>query len=600
MGVMRHSKANYGGGDRLKRQIMAARGKMPVDLLVENVRYLDVFTGQFVSGKVAVHDQFIVGIDEDYEAKEVIDGQGRYLVPGFIDSHVHLESSMMIPQRFEEAVLPCGTTSVVWDPHEIANVWGQEGIRWAIEASEGLLLDVFIMAPSCVPSTSPVMGFETSGAELLAEHLKEFVNHPRVLGLAEMMNFPGLLSGDDDIMAKLSMFAGGPRDGHCPGLSGKDLNAYGTAGICSCHESTTLEEAKEKLRKGIHVWIREGSCAKDADKLLPLINPYTSATAGLCSDDRNPLDIAEDGHINRIIDIALSQGIAPEDIFRTASFGPARNYQLMDRGAIAPGYLADMVLCQPKAGKWLNGVQIDRVFKKGRCSQRYLQDIEIRPDHSQAASSPRKNMHMPDPSPQQLRIDVSAERVKASVIGVRPGQIVTDHLRFDMEATSTGLQSDLSRDILKIAVFERHHNSGNVSVGFVHGFGLKRGAIATTVNHDSHNVIAVGASDEAIVAAVAELKRMDGGIVVYAGPGHIQSLALPIGGLMTGESPAFIAERLKTLKSLANEIGCKLEEPFLTLSFLALPVIPSLKITDRGLVDVDQFRLVTVASFAGQ
>ncbi len=599
---MGRKKAAYADEAELASRIAAARGKAPADLVVRNAQWLDVFSGRFEHGDVAVLGDTIVGVGDAYDlAREVVDAKGAYLVPGFIDAHVHLESSLMTPARFQQAVLPCGTTAVIWDPHEIANVRGAEGIAWALAASEGLDLDVFIMVPSCVPSTTPALGLETSGAELGPAQLAPFRGHPRVLGLAEMMNFPGLLGGDPDVLTKLTDFKDMKRDGHCPGLTGKDLNAYGTAGIHSCHESTALPEAREKLRKGIHVLIREGSCAKDADTLLPLLDAYTSAVLSFCSDDRNPADIAAEGHISCIVGKALRAGHRPEDVFRAASFAPARIYGLEDRGAIAPGYRADFVLVTPIGDDFKRGVTLGDTYKNGRrvdaVQLKAVADARRTPAHG-------RNLRLgPVPlSAATLAIKAgpgAAGAHKARVIGVIPRQILTRPLVATVRSEQGLLLADLAQDVLKITVIERHHATGNHATGFVQGFGLKHGAFATSINHDSHNIIAVGSSDAAILRAVAKLRAIDGGIVVVAesGPeaGAEECLALPIGGLMTDADPADVTAALHRLKRLAGAIGCALEEPFLQLSFLALPVIPALKITDRGLVDVSEFRLVTVA-----
>lgn len=586
------SKTAYPDAQSLGRAIAQARGARPADRVIRNVQVLDVFSGRFMRTDIAWADGRIVGLGSGYSAAEELDAEGLYAVPGFIDAHVHIESSLMTPARFQEAVLPRGTTSVIWDPHEIANVWGAAGIQWALDSSEGLALDVFVMVPSCVPSTSQEQGLESSGARLLAADIKDFREHPRVLGLAEMMNFPGLLNEDAEVMQKLLDFQHLRRDGHCPGLSGKDLNAYAVAGIHSCHESTTLAEAEEKLSKGIHVLIREGSCAKDAAALIPLINPFSSATLALCSDDRNPLDIIEQGHISCIIEMALKQGKSPEEVFRTASYGAARVYGLEDRGALAPAYWADLCLVRPRDGQWQHGFEIVKVFKRGaEVHADQLKSIE-----QNRPGPARKNMNLPPPELSDLVLRAPAGRLvaEAHVIEVIPQKILTHHLKAELKVEGGEVKADPSRDILKIAVFERHHARGRHATAFVQGFGIKSGAIATSINHDAHNMICVGSSEELMLAAMQELIRIDGGIVVRSQEGEWARLALPIAGLMTPISPEEVAIQLKALQRLARKIGCTLAEPFLQLSFLALPVIPALKITDRGLVDVLRFAKVPV------
>ena len=582
----------------LQERVKVARGDRPAAMVIRNSQWLDVFTGRWQKGDVAVFDGVIVGVSEAYDADVVVDGSGCYLVPGFIDAHVHIESSMMTPRQFVKAVLPKGTTSVMWDPHEIANVKGVSGIKWALEASEGLPIEFFVMVPSCVPSTSGNLQLESSGAELLAKDIEQFARHPRVLGLAEMMNWPGLVHGDPEVMAKLVAFQEKKRDGHCPGLSGKALNAYGVAGIHSCHESTTKAEAREKLSKGIHVLIREGSCAKDADELLPLLDAWSSATLGYCSDDRNPLDIEETGHLDCIINKALVAGLDPIAAFRAASFAPARIYGLDDRGAIAPGYRADMVLVKPVAGNsdFSKGITVNKVWRGGTESSLLLAAVE-KSKNPVLAFADEKNLNIKSAQikPEDFTIPATkSSQTKVRVIGVRPNQIVTDPLIRDAAVISGYIQADATKSLNKISVIERHHGSGKMATALVEGLELKSGAIATSINHDCHNVIVTGSSDDLMAKAVDELRKIDGGIVVVSSDGFCESLALPLGGLMTHEEPEVVAHKLRGLKQLAKKIGCPLEEPFLQLSFLALPVIPSLKITDRGLVDGTTFQVITV------
>lgn len=575
----------------LHRRIDIARGLKPAELVLRGAHWLDVFSGLWREGDIAIADGVIVGVGDSYQGDETIDAQGMYVVPGFIDSHVHIESSMMTPDQFARAVLPRGTTTVFWDPHEITNVKGIAGLNWALESTEHLQLDVFVMVPSCVPSTSRAAGFETSGAELTAKDLAPYAQHPRVLGLAEMMNWPGLLAGDEDVLTKLWNFQGHRRDGHCPGLKGKDLNAYAVAGIHSCHESTTASEADEKLSKGIHLLIREGSCAKDADRLLPLLNARSAVAIGFCSDDRNPLDIEDDGHLDCIVNKALRAGHDAEDVFRSASYAAAKMYGLENRGALAPGYVADLVLVQQnKTGSWVDGIQVKTVFKSGKPIQ------TAQSKSKSSAPFPGKNLNLKSPqiTESDFKMPHTARDAACLVIGVRPGQIITDRVSARLPVKNGGVCADLSQDILKIAVFERHNRTGHQSVALVKGMGLKSGAIATSINHDCHNIIVTGSTDALMAKAVQELIALDGGIVVVAEGGMTESLTLPIGGLMTDREPAEVSKTLRRLKSLARQCGCTLEEPFLQLSFLALPVIPTLKITDRGLIDGEAFKMVSV------
>jgi adenine deaminase len=588
-------KTHHRSSEELAAHIRVARGLEPADLVIKQTRFLDVYTGAFLPGDVAVYRGRIVGTQQAYRGRRELDGSSLMVVPGFIDAHVHIESSLLTPARFQQAVLPSGTTTVIWDPHEIANVRGVDGLRWALAATEGLDLDVFVMLSSCVPSTSPERELETSGAELHADDLTALCGHPRVLGLAEMMNYPGLLGGEPDVLRKLLAFQGRRLDGHCPGLRGRELNAYGTAGIHSCHESTTLDEAREKLQKGFHVLIREGSCAKDADALLSLLDDYSSAVVGLCSDDRNPADIACEGHINWIVDKALRAGHKPEVVFRAAGFAAARAYGLEDRGVVAPGFLADVCLVRPKeSGRWSSGLAVEAVYKRGRLVEPAALEAASVSSRTQALAGLGSNLRLAACTEADFQVPaapgLSQQRVR--VIGVRRRQIVTDALEAAVPVSAGRVRMDLDQDIVKIAVFERHRGTGRRSVGFVKGFGLRRGAIATSINHDSHNAIVIGADEAVMAAALNRLREIDGGIVVASDATSHEALPLPIGGLMCERAPDEVAASLERLRGFAKTLGCTLEEPFIQLSFLALPVIPSLKITDRGLVDVEQFRLV--------
>ena len=556
-----------------------ARGDIPADTVFKNGGFLDVFQGCFVQGDVAIYGSEIAGISDPYSGKSEVDLDGDFLVPGFIDAHVHIESSLMVPAQFEQTVLPFGTTSVIWDPHEIANVWGKDGIQWALDCAEKLSLDAFVMVPSCVPSTSPELKLETSGASLNAKDIASFRDHKLVLGLAEMMNFPGLLGEEPDITTKMTDYSGLKRDGHCPGLSGHDLNAYAASGIHSCHESVTIAEAREKLSKGIHTLIREGSCAKDAHELLGIVNAYTSSVVSLCSDDRNPSDIYTEGHINFIVNLGLEKGLSPEDIFRVASFSTARTYGLFDRGAVAPGYLADLVRVRKRNKSWQAGFDVVAVYKGGELVE---QKGRVAPTIKRLR---QKNLNIKPVTPSRFHVPKGSSN-QYRVIEVIPNQILTNELNESLVPTEGDVLADPRRDLLKISVLERHHGTQLGYVGFVKGFGLKKGAISTSINHDSHNIICVGTCNRDMAKAVNHLIQLDGGIVVYDEDKGFTSLALPFGGLMTDIEPAEVASRVNNLKAHAQNLGCSLSEPFLQLSFLALPVIPSLKITDQGLIKV--------------
>lgn len=567
--------------------INKARGNQKADLVIKNGFFLDVFNGCFSSGDVAIGNGFIVGIGEDYKGEKIIDADGAYIVPGFIDAHIHIESSLLTPDQFQKLVLPFGTTAVIWDPHEITNVKGARAIQWALDSTQHLCLDVFVMMSSCVPSTNPGLKLETNGATITLKDYLRFQSHPRILGLAEIMNFPAVLNGEKAMIDKLHCFQQKFLDGHCPTLSGKDLNAYIAAGIRSDHESTTLDEAKKKLSKGMHILIREGSCAKDADALLPLLNDYTSSVIAFCTDDSKPDDVINRGHINFIINKALKMGHKPEHVFRAASFAAAQIYHLESLGAIAPSYYADLCLVKPIHHDWKKGMKINAVYKKGRLiTEKTFKKINKNP-------FPEKNVHLETVTLSDIIVKSKhTTKQKVHVTCIHHKQLLTSKLEKTLPVIDNQIIPDLSQDIIKIAVFERHKNSGRHTVGFVNGFQLKQGAIATTINHDSHNVIVIGTNDLAMINAVNLLIKIDGGIVVVDDQGNNIQLRLPIGGLMTNALPSTVIEKLNALKKRVKKMGCSLEEPFLQLSFLSLPVIPSLKITDRGLIDTDLFKKI--------
>ncbi|MGZ3686916.1 MAG: adenine deaminase [Bdellovibrionota bacterium] len=557
----------------LQRRIDAAQGRVDCDLLIRGIRYLDVFSCEWRVGELGIIDGVIVGVEPGLKARQTLDAKGAQVVPGFIDAHVHLESSLMIPRDFERAVLPKGTTTAICDPHELANVLGVRGIQYFLESASRLNLDLRVMLSSCVPATT----METNGGgTITAQDLLPLAGHPRALGLAEMMNMPGVLHGDKEVLAKLEAFSAHPIDGHCPLLRGQALSAYAAAGISSCHETSQLEEAREKLRKGIAVWIREGSVAKDLDALAPLLTLATSTSLGFCTDDRNPLDIATEGHLDHLIRGAIKKGALPEVAYRAASWSVARHYGL-DRGlgrvgAIAPGYRADLVLLDDS-----QSCAIREVFKSG-VSAKSLPDPQ-----TMDSSGLRGTIRAEAPELSELL----APEGQVHVIGVLEGKIITEHRVERHDAPG----------VARLSVQERYGNSGKPANGYVRGFGENfRGAIASSVGHDSHNLIVVGDRPENMRVALAALIQSGGGFCVVRDGSVIEHLELPYGGLMSDRSPAELRTKLEKLKAASRAIGCALHEPFLQLAFLSLPVIPSLKLTDRGLVDVDRFEIISVRS----
>ncbi|UCG93714.1 MAG: adenine deaminase [Candidatus Aerophobus sp.] len=560
------------------KMIELARGKKEVDIVLKNARLVNVFSGDIHLTNVAVHEGRVIGMG-DYKAKEEIDLEGKYLVPGFFDGHVHLESSMVTPAEFARAVVPSGTTSVIIDPHEIANVMGLDGIRYMLEASRGLPLDVYIMLPSCVPATH----LETSGAKLTSYDLSLLLDNKRVLGLAEMMNFPGVISEDREVLDKIRIAQGKRIDGHAPGLKGKDLCAYIGAGIKSDHECITVKEAKEKLRLGMYIMVREGTAARNLKDLLPLINPDNSRKCFFVTDDRHPQDLLEEGHINSIIKKAVKLGFDPIAAIQMATINTAEYFRLADVGAIAPGYRADMVVL-----KDMENFEIEKVFKNGRLIAENGQILPRKIKKTKVTIRSSMNVDWMGLG----EFNIKAEPGRVRVIQIIPGQIVTRKLIVSPKIEKGKVVADIDRDILKIAVVERHLASGNAGIGLVKGFGLKKGALASSVAHDSHNIIIVGAKDEDMMTAAIEVVKMRGGQVVVSDDEVIASLALPIAGLMTNRPLEEARDKIKRLNQAATELGCRLKEPFMTLSFLTLPPIPELKLTDKGVVDVKKFQIV--------
>ncbi len=564
----------------LAQRITTALGKTPVDLLLKNGRLVNVFEGSIHPASVAVHQGRIVGFG-DYDATETVDLEGRFIAPGFIDGHLHLESSMMAIPEFARNVVPLGTTSVVADPHELANVLGVAGVQYVLDSSDGLPLRVFVMFPSCVPATP----FETSGAILEADDMKPFKDHPRVLGLAEMMNFPGAVAADPGVLAKIEVFKDKVKDGHAPGLTGKELCAYVNASIGSDHECTSLEEAREKLRVGMRIMIREGSAAKNLDALLPLVNEHNSRNCFFVTDDLDPHDILEKGHINNLLRTAIAKGTDPVRAIQMATLNPATYFRLRDLGAVLPGYLADILILDD-----IEKLTIDRVYHSGRLVAE--RGKLVADSVTGGAAKPPPCVNVDWEKVKDLSIEAKGKSV--NIIGVVPGQIWTKCLVEEAPVKDGRVVSDPGRDILKIAVIERHHGTGAFAVGLIRGFGLKRGAIACSVAHDAHNIIVVGVTDEEMMKAAHAVADLGGGMVAVDGSRVTAQLPLPIAGLMSDLPIQEVRAGLDSVVGAAREMGCTLEGPFATLSFMALTPIPELKITDQGLFDSLNFRFASL------
>lgn len=564
----------------LDRRIDQALSREPADLVIRNVEWLSIPTGKIHHGDIAVCGDTIVGTGSGYEGRVEIDGTGLTAVPGFVDAHFHLESSMVTPYEFERCVLPHGTTTAVCDPHEMANVCGAGVIEYFLACAGNMVMDLRVKLSSCVPATA----METSGAVLNADDIVPFKNHPKALGLAEMMNFPGVWSHDPGVMDKLAAFSDQIIDGHAPLVSGKELNAYIAAGIHNCHETTNPAEGEEKLDKGMRVFIRGGSVAKNLQALAPLINPLTAPFLAFCTDDRNPLDIAAEGHIDHMVRAAIGMGIAPELVYRVASWSGAEAFGLCDRGLIAPGFKADIVLLSD-----YRKCEISSVLKDGRPVD----------DERLAARPPAPSVDFARRSVKRAPVSAADFRVRSEtasthVIGLIHNSIITENLEMDLPFEKGEKSALPAGDVLKVAVLERHGRNGNIGLGFVKGFGIQSGAIAGSIGHDSHNLCVVGTSDADMAAAVNALIESDGGQCVVRDGKTVGILKLPLAGLMTDAPHEQLAAELKALREAVRETGCRLDEPFLQLAFLPLPVIPYLKITDRGLVDVSAFQIIGV------
>jgi adenine deaminase len=563
----------------LPRMIAQGAGREAADLVIKNVRLLDLVTGALEVTDIAICEDRIVGTYGDYRGTNEIDGRGKVAVPGFIDTHFHCESSLLTPDNYDRSVTPHGITTSIWDPHEMANVLGTAALQYALDCAETTLMDIRVMLSSCVPSSS----VETSGARLEIEDLLPFRARRQALGLAEFMNFPGVINADAGPIAKLDAFQDGHIDGHAPLLSGLALNAYLSARIRTDHECTSAPEALEKLKKGMAVLIREGSVTKDLQALAPLISADTSSFMAFCTDDRNPIEVHEQGHLDYSIRTAISLGAPIHHAYRIASHSAARIFGLRDRGFIGPGWRADIVLLDDLAGCRVNSVIIGGklVDEAAFAARRIVAPVGL------------SSMKARRVSAADFRI-LSNRGPSTPVIGVAPRRVITDHLTRDLPMNGSEKLIDLDQDVVKVAVIERHGKNGNIGRGFVSGFGMKRGAIASSVGHDSHNISVVGASDADMAVAVNRLAEIGGGYVVAKGGNVVAELALPVAGLMSLKSADETRKPLLALKAAALFLGCINEEPFQQVAFLPLPVIPHLKITDMGVVDVFKQRILPV------
>jgi len=563
----------------LDEMIKYARGEKQADLLLTNASIVNVFSGEIFPGSIAVADGYIAGFGS-YPAKRVVDMKGRFVAPGFIDAHVHIESSMSRPTEFARCVVARGTTTAVADPHEIANVLGTGGIQYMIDSSKDQPMNIYFTLPSCVPATD----METSGAKLGTDDLLPFMDNSRIIALAEMMNFPGVIYRDNEVLRKIESMKKQrkPVDGHAPGLTGRDLYAYISAGILSDHECTTEKEAKEKLNAGMHIMIREGTGAKNLKQLLPVVNHRTARRIMWCTDDRHPHDILEEGHIDFIVRSAIRMGLDPVVAIQMATINPADYFGLNNVGAIAPGRQADLVVFSD-----IKNPVIEEVYFRGNLA---AEEGKILPEIEKPAPVDIKssmNVKIDD-----IDFSIPADAQHARVIELISNQIITGQSIIEVAVTGNSAVSDIKRDILKIAVIERHKGTGNTGKAFVKGFGLKQGALASSVAHDSHNIIIVGTNDEDMKTALGAVVKMGGGLAATCNGKILAGLPLPIAGLMSMQPVKTVKEKLDNLIGISRNFGSSLKDPFMTLSFLALPVIPELKITDKGLVDVAKFSIV--------
>ncbi len=557
-----------------QRLIAVAAGREKADLVLKNAKYLNVFSNEFLSGDIAVANGLIAGVGK-YDGKTEIDVSGKLVLPGFIDAHIHLESSMVTPAEFAKAVVAHGTTTVITDPHEITNVMGIDGVEYMIQASQNLPIDVHFMMPSCVPATE----IDESGAELDCKDIDLYLDNKKVLGLAEMMNYVGVINGDKNVLSKIVTSQAHHKkiDGHAPELSGNDLNAYIAAGVYSDHECSTFENALEKLRKGQFIMIREGTAAHNLKALMPLLTQQYYSRCMFATDDKHPSDLLYGGHIDYIVKQALKNGADPIVALKTATHHAARYFLLNNKGAIASGYLADIVVVNN-----LEDFNVETVFKRGKLVfDGEVKDFSAPTVDEKLAEKCFDTFHLDSVTPSSFKVDG-----KLGLIGLVGGELLTRNL-------GTADKVDVENDILKIACIERHKGTNHIGVGYVKGYSLKSGAVATSVAHDSHNIITVGCNDDDIAVAVNAIKDSKGGIAVVEN-GKIKALLeLPIAGLMSDEPLTTVNEKLENAKSSAYELGAdKSIDPFMTLSFLSLPVIPSLRITTKGVFDAENWKML--------
>jgi adenine deaminase len=569
---------------QLQKQIQQARGLEPADCVLKNCRVIDIFCGEISSADIAICGETIVGLG-DYTGVFEYDCQGGYVSPGFMEGHIHIESSMLSPRQFSEVVLPHGTTTVVCDPHEIANVSGLAGIRYLLDESKDLECSIFVMAPSCVPATH----LENAGAALGVNDIEELLRFDQVLGVAEMMNFPGVLFQDDEVLEKLLLAArlNVPVDGHAPGVMGKDLQAYIGSGIMSDHECTTVAEAREKLSSGMFLFIREGSTAKNLEELLAAVTPGNSHRCLLVTDDCHPGELLNKGHLDRILRKAISLGLDPVTAIQMVTINVANYFGLSGRGGVAPGYLADLVLFDD-----LQDIRPRAVFSHGKLL-RSSRGGEPLDQKTLATTYPGvfDSVHVDTDT---LSFAIPAEAECARVIRVKRNQLITEAVELPVTVRDGMAVADPIKDLVKLAVIERHHATGNMGIGFVQGIGLKQGALASTVGHDSHNIMAIGVNDHDMELVVQTIIKQGGGLAVVC-DGQVKArLVLDVAGLMSSAGAAEVAEKFSSLLKAAKEQGVEVPDPFMLMSFLALPVIPHLKMTDLGLVDVDTFSHVSL------